>query len=132
MVAVSDFSGLLSSICALASAPAITPIVSLQRCMTGLHIDQVETDGTGFRALGAQAMAERFLGVLGHYFFEFRFRALVFQERRAGAAIDGRKFSPDVGRAHIDDAHRLDPWSRCLDAEQARGLAALDAAPELL
>jgi hypothetical protein len=30
------------------------------------------------------------------------------------------------------NAHRLDPRPRRLNAEQARGLAALDAAPELL
>ena len=43
---------------------------------------------------------------------------------------DRGKLRPGIGGAHIDNAHRLDPRPRRLDAEQARGLAALDAAPE--
>ena len=42
------------------------------------------------------------------------------------------EFGPGIGRAHIDDPYRLDSWPRRLDSEQARGLAILDAAPELL
>src|SRR5437870_2324686 len=37
IIAVSDFSGLVSSVCALASAAAIAPIDSLDRCMAALH-----------------------------------------------------------------------------------------------
>ena len=37
-----------------------------------------------------------------------------------------------LDEAHVDDADRLQPRPRRLDPEQARGLAALDAAPELL
>jgi hypothetical protein len=37
MMPMSDFSGLLSSACALASAAAIAPIDSLDRCMAALH-----------------------------------------------------------------------------------------------
>ena len=70
MVAVSDFSGLASSVCALASAPAIAPIVSLERCMTGLRLEQIEADGAGFRALGANAMAGRLLGIFRHQLFQ--------------------------------------------------------------
>src|SRR5258706_11918916 len=46
IVAVSDFSGLASSIWALASAPAIAPMVWLELCMTGLHLHDVETHRT--------------------------------------------------------------------------------------
>ena len=46
MVAVSDFSGFVRSDWALASAAAIVPIDSLQRCMAVLRCDDVETDGT--------------------------------------------------------------------------------------
>ncbi len=42
------------------------------------------------------------------------------------------KFRPGIRRAHVDDADGLDPWPRRLDAEEARGLAVLDAAPEFL
>src|SRR5258705_11814059 len=66
MVAVSDFSGLASSICALASAPAIKPMVSLERCMGGLPIMKFKADGAGFRAFGADTVPDGFLGVLRH------------------------------------------------------------------
>src|SRR6516164_3706446 len=39
---ISDFSGLVSSVCALAKAAAIVPIVSLERCMLGLLVGQLE------------------------------------------------------------------------------------------
>jgi hypothetical protein len=58
MVAVSDFSGLAISACALASAPAIVPMDSLRRCITGLHFMEIETDGAGFRSFGADAILE--------------------------------------------------------------------------
>jgi hypothetical protein len=46
IVPTNDFSGLTSCACALASAAAIVPIVSLERCMTTPRIEQVEADGT--------------------------------------------------------------------------------------
>src|ERR1039458_4375145 len=48
MVAVSDFSGLVISACALASAAAMAPIDSLERCMIGLHLEQIEANRPGF------------------------------------------------------------------------------------
>ena len=45
MVAVSDFLGLANSIWALAKAPAIAPIVSLDRCMTDLRHLEIKADG---------------------------------------------------------------------------------------
>src|ERR1019366_7739889 len=48
MVAVSDFSGLVSSAYALASAAAIAPMVSLDRCIARLHAaQQIKTDRPG-------------------------------------------------------------------------------------
>ena len=48
-VAVNDFSALVISACALASAAAIAPIVSLERCMAvRLHIEEIEADGARF------------------------------------------------------------------------------------
>jgi hypothetical protein len=44
MVATSDFSGLVSSACALASAAAIAPIDSLERCTVLLRRKEIETD----------------------------------------------------------------------------------------
>jgi hypothetical protein len=40
------------------------------------------------------------------------------------------KFRPGVGRAHVHDPHRLDTSAWRLDPKEARGLAALHAAPE--
>ena len=57
---------------------------------------------------------------------------LMLEEGRAGGAEYAGEFRPGIGRAHVDDPDSLDPRPRRLDAEQARGLATLDAAPELL
>ena len=43
MVAVGDFSGLVSSACALASAAAIAPIDLLERCTVLLRRKEIET-----------------------------------------------------------------------------------------
>ena len=48
MVAVSDFSGLISSPWALASAAAMAPINSLERCMAPLHAQNIETHRARF------------------------------------------------------------------------------------
>jgi hypothetical protein len=66
MVAISDFSGLVSSPWALASAAAMAPMVSLERCIGGLHIRDVKADSARFRPFGAQAMADGLLGILRH------------------------------------------------------------------
>jgi hypothetical protein len=34
--------------------------------MIALHVDQIEANGSGFRALGPDAMADSLLGVIGH------------------------------------------------------------------
>src|SRR6202050_5698193 len=133
MVAVSDFSGLAISTWALASAPAIKPMVSLERGITGLlWLQEVETDGAGLRAPGAHPMADGFPGVFRHQLFKVGLGAFMFLVGRAGPAIGGGEFRPGVGCAHIHDPDRRNLWPRRLDAEQARGLAGLDAAPELL
>src|SRR5215470_25532 len=46
MAPTSDFSGLTSWACALAKAAAIVPIISLDRCMTTLHLKEIEADCT--------------------------------------------------------------------------------------
>ena len=64
MVAVRVFSGFDSAAWALASAVAIAPIVSLDRCIGDLQ--KLEADGTGFGAFGQQTMPQGFLGILRH------------------------------------------------------------------
>src|ERR1039457_2587910 len=133
MVAVSDFSGLVSSACALASAAAIAPMVSLDRCIARLHgAQQIETDRPRFGPLGANAMAEGFLGILRHQDFEFSSSLLMVQEGRAGLAKHPRQFGPGIGSAHINDPHRCNPRPWWFRPKEARGLATFHTPPELL
>src|ERR1700759_5656201 len=102
MVATSDFSGLVSSTCALASAAAIAPIVSLERCMAGLHVQHVEAHRARFRALGPDPMSDPLLGVLGHQVLELGLGPLVLEKARSGGAEESGEFGPGIGRAHVD------------------------------
>jgi hypothetical protein len=45
MVAMSDFSGLASIACALASAAAMAPIDSLEHCTVLCRREEIEADG---------------------------------------------------------------------------------------
>ena len=88
-VAVRVFSGLVSSLCALASAAAIAPMVSLVRGMAGLQGFQgLETDGAGLRALGLQTVPSGLPGVLRHQFFQLGLGRLVLLVGRAGLEVD--------------------------------------------
>ena len=75
-------------------------------------------------------MADRLLGIVGHQALELGLGLFVLEISRPGPRKDRRKLRPGIGRAHIDNAHRLDARLRRLDAKQARWLATLDAAPE--
>src|SRR5438132_656592 len=77
-------------------------------------------------------MPDRLLGVLRHQRLELALRALVVEKGFSGVAEECCELSPRVRRAHIDNADGLDarPWR--LDAEEARGIAVFDAAPEFL
>jgi len=48
----------------------------------------------------------------------------------SGAAEDSGKFGPGIRGAHIHNSNSFDSEFRRLDTEEARGLAALDAALE--
>jgi hypothetical protein len=54
----------------------------------------------------------------------------VFEMSHPRPRKDSRELCPGVRRAHVDNADRFDPRLRRLNAEQGRGLAAFDAAPE--
>jgi hypothetical protein len=109
----------------------MAPIDSLDRCIAGLHFEEIEADGAGFRALGAQPVPGRLLGVLRYQALQFGLGVLVLQECRTGLAEDRSEFCPSIGRTHVDDENGLDAWSRRLNAEQARGITVLHAAPKL-
>jgi hypothetical protein len=53
MAAIIDFSGLMSSICALASAAAKLAIELLDCCIGIIRFEEIECEGAGFGALGA-------------------------------------------------------------------------------
>src|SRR5450631_2658335 len=103
MVAVNDFSGLVSSPWAFAKAVAMAPMVSLLRCIGQLRVHEVKADSPGFGALGAQAMPGGLLGVLRHQLLQVGLGAFVFLIGRAGAAVGGGELRPAVGGDHIDD-----------------------------
>src|SRR5262245_55834263 len=104
MVAVSDFSGLTSSACALAKAEASAATDSLDRCMGGLHHQDVEAHRPRFRPLGPYPMPDRLLGVLRHQRLELALGALVVEKSLPGVAEERCELGPRVRRAHIDDA----------------------------
>src|SRR5262245_8723446 len=97
MVATSDFSGLVSSACALASAAAMAPMDSLQRCMAALHAQDIKAHRTGFGSFGSDAMADRFLGVLWHKGLKFRLSVLMLEVSLARAPEHAREFCPGIG-----------------------------------
>src|SRR5258708_7464728 len=132
MVAVSDFSGLISSDCALASAAASAANDSLHRGMGGLRRKEIETHRPRFRALASHPMPDGLLGVLRHQGLELTFCPLMVKKGAAGIAEQRCELGPRIRRVHVEDADRLDARPRQLDAEEARGLAVLDAAPEFL
>src|SRR5689334_6633776 len=110
MVATSDFSGLVSSACAFARAPAIVPMVSLDRCMAfSLYLDEVEIDGAGFRAHGPNAMPDRLLGVLRNQALKLSLGLLVLEMSLPGAHKDVGEFRPRIRGAHIDNANCFEP-----------------------
>src|SRR3954463_6710707 len=117
MVAVSDFSGLIRSIWALARAAAMAPMVSLERCIGHLHIDEVKADCPRLRTFGSQPMAGRLLGILRHQLLQLGFGIFVLEKGRPGAAEGACELCPAVGRTHVDDAARLKPRPGRLDPE---------------
>src|SRR5205085_12061008 len=81
-----DVSGWMRSIWALASAAAIAPMLSLARCIGCLHFQQIETHRAGFRAFGAQPMADGLSGVLRDELLQLGFGVFVLEEGWPGGA----------------------------------------------
>src|SRR5258706_3493023 len=100
--------------------------------MSDLRHLEVEADRARFGSLGPNTVPNRLLGILRHQLFQLRLGSFMVEKSRAGLAKDAGKFRPGVGCRHVDDPDRLDPRPGRLDPEQVRGLAILDAAPELL
>src|SRR5262249_45243409 len=117
MVATSDFSGLVSSACALASAAAMVPMDSLQRCMAALHAQDIKAHRTGFGSFGSNTVPDRLLGVVGHKGLELCLGILMLDVSLVRAPERAREFRPGIGRAHVDDAHRFDPRAGRLESK---------------
>src|SRR5215469_8356439 len=97
MVATSDFSGLVSSACALASAPAIVPILSLDRCMAlPLDLKEVEADRARLRTFRSDAMADRLLSIFRHQAFELGLGLLMVEVRLPRADEDVGELHPGI------------------------------------
>src|SRR5665647_2717986 len=97
MVAMRDFSGLVSSPWALAKAPAMAPMVSLERCMVRLlHLHHLKADRAGFGPFGPQAMPDGLLGIFRHQLLQIGLGALMFHKGRSGAAEHRRKLCPAI------------------------------------
>src|SRR6516162_9844001 len=133
MVAVSDFSGLMSSAWALAKADASAATVSLDRGMGRLlHLQHIKAHRPRFRALGPHTMADGLPGILRHQGFELALGPFVVEKCATGVAEQRGKRGPGIGRAHIDDTDGLDAWTRRLGQDEVGNFARLHAAPELL
>src|SRR6266852_4615159 len=114
MVAVSDFSGLMSSAWALAKAEASAATDSLDRGIGGLRLQHIKAHGARFRALGPQPMPDGLPGILGHQGFELAFGPFVVEKGAPGVAEERGELRPGIRRTHVDDADGFDAGPRRL------------------
>src|SRR5258708_27398400 len=101
--------------------------LSLDRCMTNLHLDQIKADGAGFGPFRPDAVADGLLGILRHQSFELALGPLVVEVGRSGLAKQSCKFGPGVGSVHVDYTNRFNPWFRRFTIDQRTRFAALDS-----
>src|SRR6266540_4272825 len=127
MVAVSDFSGLMSSAWALAKAEASAATDSLDRAIGGLRLQHIKAHRPRFRALCSHAVPDGLLHILGHQGFELAFRSFVVEKGAPSIAEERGELGPGIRRGHIDDADGLDAWARRLGIDQVRRFAGLHA-----
>src|SRR5580704_15815388 len=101
MVATRDFSGLTNSACALANAAARLAMDGLDLCTATLHAQEIKAHRPRLRALGADAVPNRLLGILRHQTLQFCLRLFMFEVRRTGPREGSCELRPGVGGAHI-------------------------------
>src|SRR6516165_3819251 len=94
MVAVSDFSGLMSSAWALAKAEASAATVSLDRGIGGLGLQHVKAHRPRFRALGFHAVPDGLLGILWHQGFELALCPFVVEKGPPGCCGRAQRIPP--------------------------------------
>src|SRR5438874_13655025 len=83
-VAVSDFSGLMSSAWALAKAAARAATDSLDCGMGRLRLQHIEAHGARFRAFGFHPVPDGLLGIFWHQSFELAFGPFVVKKGAPG------------------------------------------------
>src|SRR5262249_29463138 len=132
MTPTSDFSGFMISSCAFASAAAIAPTDSLDRCMAALEFQDIDSHRPRFRPFRPNAVPGRLFGVLRHQSFELGLGNLVSQMGLASVRKSWEESGPSFWEPLAHDPPRLDAGARWFGAEEARRLATLNAAPELL
>src|SRR5215471_11755100 len=123
MVAVSDFSGLMSSACALAKAEASAATVSLDRGMGRLRLQHIKAHRPRFRALCFHAVPDGLPGILRHQGFELALRPFMLEKGAPGVAEERGELRPRIRRTHIDDAYRLDAWTRRVGEDEVGDFA---------
>src|SRR5262249_8225759 len=96
MVAVSDFSGLMSSAWALAKAEANAATVSLDRGMGGLRLQHIKAHRPRFRALCLHAVPDGLPGILRHQGFELAFGPFVVEKCAPGVAEESSELRPGI------------------------------------
>ena len=132
MVALRDFSGLVSSPWALARPLRWRRWSHWSGASADLHFHQIKADRTGFRSLGPKSVAGRFLGIFRHQFLEVGLGAFVLLMGGSGPA-EGSANSAQELEALISTIRTASSRGRGGSTPNSRGsFAALDAAPELL
>src|SRR6516165_588164 len=132
IVAVSDFSGLMSSAWALAKAEASAATVSLDRGIGRLRLQHIKAHRPRFRALRFHAVPDRFPGILRHQGLELAFGPFVVEKCTPGVSEERGELGPGIRGTHIDDADGLDARPRRLGQDEVGDFARLYTAPEFL
>src|ERR1700751_4288857 len=102
MVAVSDFSGLMSSACALAKDEASAATDSLDRGMGRLLLQHVESHRARLRGLWSPPVPDGLVGILGQQSFEFAFGPFGVEKGLPRVAEERGELGPGIRRAHVD------------------------------
>src|SRR5262245_19414934 len=97
MVAVSAFSGLISSSWALAKAAASAATVSLDRRMGLLHLQHGNAHCSRSRALGLHAVPDGLPGIFRHPGFELALGPFVVEKGGPSIAEQRRELRPGIG-----------------------------------
>src|SRR5262249_17925138 len=96
MTPTSDFSGFMISSWAFASAAAIAPTDSLDRCTAALQVQDIDSHRPRFRPFRPNAMPGCLLGVLRHQSFELGLGVLVFEVGISRTPKYAGEFGPRV------------------------------------